>query len=100
MKKGNREAILAKAIESGYIVVDEVSVGEMTTKKFRNRSLRELLEHRITSKEMTKKAVLTYLAERQKTAAGAREKARLEALVKHFNEFRVKESKAEAAATS
>jgi hypothetical protein len=100
MKKGNREAILERAIKEGYIVIEEVSLGETSTKKYRNRSLREVLEHRITSKEMTKKAVLSYLAERLKTVTGTREKARLESLVKHINDFKVKESKAEKAETT
>lgn len=100
MKKGNREAIVAKAIENGYIVVQEVSVGESVTKKNRNRTLREILEHKLSSKEWTKKAVLAYLADRLNAVTGAKEKARLEGLVKHFTEFKVKESKAEAAPAS
>jgi hypothetical protein len=97
MKKGNREAILVKAIEDGYIVQEEVADGP---KRNRNRSLREILEYKLTSKGMTKKAVLSYLADRAKAASGAREKARVEALVKHFDSFRVKETKAEAEASS
>lgn len=96
MKKGNREAILAKAIEDGYIVQETNSE---TGTKNKNRTLREVLEHKLTSKGMTKKAVLAYLADRAKGASGAREKARVEGLVKHFTDFRVKETKAEAEAT-
>jgi hypothetical protein len=91
MKKGNREAILAKAIEDGYIVQEEVVDAP---KRNRNKTLREVLEHKLTSKGMTKKAVLAYLADRA-TGPGAREKARVEGLVKHFTDFRVKEAKAE-----
>jgi hypothetical protein len=93
MKKGNVEAIKAKAIEGGYLV-------ESTTegvKKYKSRSLREVLEHKLVSKEMTKKAILVYLADRAKKPAGAREKAKIEGLVKHFTDFRVKETTAEAA---
>jgi hypothetical protein len=97
MKKGNREAILAKAMEDGYIIQEEVVDAP---KRNKNRTLREVLEHKLTSKGMTKKAVLSYLADRAKAAGGAREKARVEGLVKHFTDFRVKETKAEAEASS
>lgn len=97
MKKGNWKAILTKAVEDGYIVVEEVKVGESVTRKNRNRSLREVLEHRIISKEMTKKEVLAYLSERLSTVKGGKEKARLESLVKHFQELKVREVKSEAA---
>jgi hypothetical protein len=93
MKKGQHEAILAKAIQDGYIVQETNSE---TGTRNKNRTLREVLEHRLTSKGMTKKAVLSYLADRAKGAGGAREKARVEGLVKHFTDFKVKETKAES----
>jgi hypothetical protein len=95
MKKGNVEAINAKAIENGYLVVEVVE----GVKKYKTRSLREVLEAKLQSKDMTKKAVLAYLADRAKKAGGAKEKARIEGLVKHFTDLRVKETKAETEAS-
>jgi hypothetical protein len=91
MKKGNVEVIRAKALEAGYLTVAEVD----GVKKYTTRSLREVLEAKLQSKDMTKKAVLAYLADRAKKAGGAREKTRIEGLVKHFTNLRVKETKAE-----
>lgn len=91
MKKGNREAIVAKAIQDGYLVEETVTVGETSTKRLKNRSLREVLEWKITSKAMTKKAVLEHLQRVASGASGAREKARAEALIPHFKNFRVKD---------
>jgi hypothetical protein len=89
MKKGNVEAIKVKAIEDGYLVVEVVE----GVKKYKSRSLREVLEGKLLAKEMTKKAVLAYLADRAKKAGGARENARIVGLMKHFTDFRVKDAK-------
>jgi len=96
MKKGNVEAIKAKAVEAGYLTVEEVD----GVKRYKPQSLREVLEAKLLSKKMTKKAVLAYLDERTKKAGGAREKSRIEGLVKHFTAFRMKETKAEAETSS
>lgn len=85
-------AQVQKQIEAGYVVEEEVD----GVKRYKNRTLKELLEWRLSTKKATKKAVLAELADRLKKPCGAREKARLEGLVKHFTAIKVKEVASDA----
>jgi ectoine hydroxylase-related dioxygenase (phytanoyl-CoA dioxygenase family) len=87
MKKGNVEAIKAKAIEDGYLVVEEVE----GVKKYRNRSLKDLLEWKLSAKKMTKKDILEHLQRVAKGASGARERNRADSLIPYFKNLVVKD---------
>ena len=71
-----------KQINDGYIEV--VSV-EGQPERYVTRSLREVLEWKLSTKKLTKKGVLSYLAERSQKAVGSKEKAKLATLTKYFN---------------
>lgn len=91
MKKAvNAAGALAKQIQEGYVVEEETGEG---VKRYRTRTLKEVLEQKITSKQMTPKAVLDQLQKMASGTGGKREKARAEGLIPYFKNFSAKTSK-------
>lgn len=90
MAKSGEDFHRNKQIADGYLVMEEVE----GVKRYRNRTLKELLELRLTTKQMTKKAVLEHLqGVIASKSSGARQKARAEAILPYFKNFVMKASK-------